>query len=90
MGYTQTYETPLMLFTWALDWAFGEELNEGEVSLADQMRMWEQDELRKMQEERLARFPQGQARIGVIEEQGLDLGRLSEQLRGMGTRVETR
>jgi hypothetical protein len=46
MGYTPTYETPFRLFTWALDWAFGEELNDGEISLSDQMRMWERDELR--------------------------------------------
>jgi hypothetical protein len=39
MGFVQTYETPFGLFRWAMDLAFGEELNDGEVSLADQMRM---------------------------------------------------
>jgi hypothetical protein len=34
-----------------MDWAFGEEMNDSEVSLADQMRLWEQDGLREMQEE---------------------------------------
>jgi hypothetical protein len=51
MGNVHTYEPPFRLFIWAMDWAFGEELNDSEVSLADQMRMWEQDELRKMREE---------------------------------------
>jgi hypothetical protein len=85
----RTYETPFRLFTWALDWAFGEELNDNEVSLADQMRLWEQDELRKIQEEGLNRFPQGRITYGAIEEQGLDLGRLYKDLRGMGAGMHT-
>jgi hypothetical protein len=35
MGFVHTYEAPFRLFTWALDWAFGEDQNESEVSLAD-------------------------------------------------------
>jgi hypothetical protein len=87
MGYTWAYETPFRLFTWAMDWAFGEELSDSEVSLPDQMKMWEQDELRKMQKEGLSHrspFRQGRAMTGTVEEQGLDLGRLYEEWRGMG------
>jgi hypothetical protein len=53
MGNVHPYETPFRLFTCAMDWEFGEELNDSEGSLADQMKMWEQDELRKMQEQGL-------------------------------------
>jgi hypothetical protein len=38
-GFVHAYETPLRLFTWALDWTFGEDQNESEFSLADEMRM---------------------------------------------------
>jgi hypothetical protein len=55
-------------------------LNDNEVSLVDQIRLWEQDELRKMQEEGLSPF----ARWRTVEEQGLDLGKLYEELLGLG------
>jgi hypothetical protein len=51
MGNVIRYETTFREFTWVMDWAFGEELLDGEISLAEKMGMWEQDELRKMQEE---------------------------------------
>jgi hypothetical protein len=87
MGFVHTYETPFRLFTWAMDWAFGEERNDGEVSLADQMKMWEQDKLRKMQEDGLASrspFTQWRTMNGPVEEEGLGLGRLYGELRGLG------
>jgi hypothetical protein len=74
----------------ALDWAFCAELNDNEVPLAEQMRLWEQDELRKMQEEGLSPFTRGRTVNGTVEEQGLDLGRLEDtaglerQSRGLG------
>jgi hypothetical protein len=60
---------------------------DNEVSLADQMKLWEQDELRKMQEDGLSRqspFTQWRTVTGTVEEDGLDLGRLFEELRGLG------
>jgi hypothetical protein len=52
VGFTHTYETPIWFFTWALDWAFGrDQVDEQEIPLEEQLRMWEKDELRKIQEE---------------------------------------
>jgi hypothetical protein len=51
MGNTYRYEPGFRVFTWAMDWAFSEEANNDEIPLAVQMRMWEEDGLRKMQEE---------------------------------------
>jgi hypothetical protein len=51
MGNTFRYEVSFQLFSWEMDWAFDEVANEDEIQLAVQMRMWEEDELRKMQEE---------------------------------------
>jgi hypothetical protein len=48
-GFTQTNELPCQAFTWALDWAF--ERDEHENPLAEQMKLWEQNELRKIREE---------------------------------------
>jgi hypothetical protein len=84
MGFVHTYETPFRLFTWALDWAFGDELNDNEVSLADQMRLWERDELRNMHEEGLRPFTKWRTVPGTLEDRGLDLGRLYGEMRGMG------
>jgi hypothetical protein len=47
MGNIHRYEPAFRVFTWAWDWAFGEETNEDEIPLAVQMRMWEEHELRK-------------------------------------------
>jgi hypothetical protein len=56
-----------------MDWAFGEELNDSEVSLVDQMRMWEQDELRKMQEEGTrSPFTQWRTVNEALRDEGLD------------------
>jgi hypothetical protein len=41
---------PHQVFTWVLG-AFGELEEEQDMSLAGQMRIWEQDELREIQEE---------------------------------------
>jgi hypothetical protein len=84
-GNIHTSETPFRLFIWAMDWAFNEEINDSEVSLADQMRLWEQDELRKMQEEGIrSQFTQWRAMNEEVEEEGLNLGRLYEELRRLG------
>jgi hypothetical protein len=91
MGNTHRYEVPFRLFTWAMDWAFGDEWNDGEVSLADQMRMWEQDELGKMQEEGIRiQFTQWRTRNEEVLEEGLNLGRLYEELRRLGRDGHTR
>jgi hypothetical protein len=51
MGNTFHYEPGYRVLTWAMDWAFSEETDEEEIPLAVQMRLWEEDERRKMQEE---------------------------------------
>jgi hypothetical protein len=84
MRFTQTRETPFRLFTWALDWAFGEDQNERKVSMAEQMRLWEQDELRNVKEEGLSQFARRRTVTGEAEDLGLDFSRLYEELRGMG------
>jgi hypothetical protein len=91
MGNTVTFEPGYRVFTWALDWTFDEAMNEEEIPLAVQMRMWEEDEMRKMQEEGL-RNPLIRWRIRNVEEQdeGLDLGRLYEELRNLGRDRHTR
>jgi hypothetical protein len=50
MGNTLVVEPAFRVFTWAMDWAFDEAMND-EIPLAVQMRLWEEDERRKMQEE---------------------------------------
>jgi hypothetical protein len=52
------------------------------ISLAEQMRLWEQDELHKMQEEGQSPFARGQTVSREVNDHGLDLGRLYEELRG--------
>jgi hypothetical protein len=85
MGNTHTHETPFRLFVWEMDWAFGEEMNDSEVLLADQMRGWEQEQLRKMQEEGiLSPFTQWRTVNEEVEKEGLDLGRLYKELRSLG------
>jgi hypothetical protein len=51
MGNTTRIEPAFRVFTWAIYWAFGEEMNDDEIPLAVQMRLWEEEERRKMQEE---------------------------------------
>jgi hypothetical protein len=91
MGNTVTFEPGYRVFTWALDWAFDEAMNEEEIPLAVLMKMWEEDEMRKMQEEGL-RSPLTHWRTLNVEEQekGLDLNRLYEELRSLGRDRHTR
>jgi hypothetical protein len=91
MGNTFTYEPGYRVFTWAMDWAFNEAINEELVPLAVQMRLWEEDEMRKMQEEG-SRSPFTKWRTGNVEEhdEGLDLGRLYEELKSLGHNRHTR
>jgi hypothetical protein len=91
MGSVVTVEPAFRVFTWAMDWAFDEATNEDEVPLAVQMRLWEEDEMRKMQEEGI-RSPFMQWRTRHVEEpdEGLDLGRLYEELRSLGRNRHTR
>jgi hypothetical protein len=66
MGNTFTYEPAFRVFTWALDWAFDEATNDDEIPLAVQMRMWEEDEMRKMQEEGIrSPFTQWRTRASI-------------------------
>jgi hypothetical protein len=51
MGNVVALEPAFRVFTWAMDWAFVESADEDEIPLAVQMRLWEEDERRKMQEE---------------------------------------
>jgi hypothetical protein len=91
MGNTVTFEPGYRVFTWAMDWAFDEARNEDEIPLAVQMRMWEEDEMLKMQEEGI-RSPFTQWRTLNEEEpnEGLNLGRLYEELRSLGRNRHTR
>jgi hypothetical protein len=89
MGTTTHIAPAFRVFTWALDLAFGEELNDGEIPLAVQMRMWEEGELRKMQEEGI-RSPFTQLRTRNEPDEGLNLGRLYEELRCLGRDRHTR
>jgi hypothetical protein len=91
MGNTVTFEPGYRVFTWALDWAFDEATNDEEIPLAVQMRMWEEDEMRKMQEEsRRSPFIRWQTRNVEEQDEGLDLGRLYEELRNLGRDRHTR
>jgi hypothetical protein len=91
MGNTFTYEPGYMVFTWAMDWAFDEARNEDEIPLAVQMRLWEEDERRKMQEEGIrSPFTQWRARNAGEPDEGLNLGRLNEELRSLGRDRHTR
>jgi hypothetical protein len=91
MGNTVTFEPGYRVFTWAMDWAFDEARNEDEIPLAVQMRLWEEDEMRKMREEGI-RSPFTQWRTLSDEEpdEGLNLGRLYEELRSLGRNRHTR
>jgi hypothetical protein len=91
MGNVVTVERPSRVFTWAMDWAFVESTDEEEIPLAVQMRLWEEDERRKMMEEG-TRSPFTQWRTRNVEEpdEGLNLGRLYEELRSLGRNRHTR
>jgi hypothetical protein len=91
MGNVFTYEPGYRVFTWEMDWAFDEASNDDEIPLAVQMRLWEEDERRKMQEEGI-RSPFTKWRTRNFEEpdEGLDLGRLYEELRSLGRNRHTR
>jgi hypothetical protein len=91
MGNTFTYEPGYRVFTWAMDLAFNEATNEEEIPLAMQMRLWEEDERRKMQEEGIrSPFTQRRARNEEEPDEGLNLGRLLEELRRLGRDRHTR
>jgi hypothetical protein len=91
MGNTTTYEPGYRVFTWAMDWAFDEATNEDEIPLAVQMRLWEEDERRKMKEERTqSSFTQWRTQIVEEPDEGLNLGRLYEELRSLGHNHHTR
>jgi hypothetical protein len=90
MGNTFTYEPGYTVFTWAMDWAF-DEANDDEVPLAVQMRLWEEDEKRKMHEEGIrSPFTQWRTRNKEEPDEGLNLGRLYEELRRLGRDRHTR
>jgi hypothetical protein len=85
MGNTMVIEPEYRMFTWALDLAFDEATNDDEVPLAVQMRLWEEDEMRKMQEEGIrSPFTQWRTRNEDEPDEGLNLGRLYEELRRLG------
>jgi hypothetical protein len=91
MGNTSRIEPTFRVFTWAMDWAFSEEANDDEIPLPVQMRMWEEDELRKMQEEGIrSLFTQWRTRKEEELEEGLNLGRLYEELRRLSRDRHTR
>jgi hypothetical protein len=91
MGNVHRYEPGYRVFTWAMDWAFGEEANDDEIPLAVQMRLWEEDEARKMQEEGIrSPFTQWRTINGEVWEEGSSLGRLYEELRRLGRDRHTR
>jgi hypothetical protein len=74
-----------------MDWAFSEETPDDEIPLAVQMRLWEEDELRKMQEEGIrSPFTQWRTRNENEPDEGLNLGRLYEELRPLGRDRHTR
>jgi hypothetical protein len=76
MGNTYRYDPGYRVFTWAMDWAFDEARNEDEIPLAVQMRLWEEDERRKMQEEGIrSPFTQWRTRNEEEPDEGLNLGR---------------
>jgi hypothetical protein len=91
MGNTVTFEPGYRVFTWAMVWAFDVARNEDEIPLAVQMRLWEEDEMRRMEEEG-GRSPFTQWRTMNVEEQdqGLNLGRLYEELIRLGRNRHTR
>jgi hypothetical protein len=91
MGCVVTVEPAFRVFTWAMDWAFEESTSEEEIPLAVQMRLWEEDEKRKMQEEGIrSPFTKWRARNVEEPDEGLNLGRLYEELRSLGRDRHTR
>jgi hypothetical protein len=50
VGNVDRYEPGFRVFTWAMDWAFGEETNDDEIPLAVQMSLWEEDARGKISE----------------------------------------
>jgi hypothetical protein len=91
MGNVVTVEPAFRVFTWAMDWAFVESADEDEIPLAVQMRLWEEDERMKMQEEGIrGPFTQWRTRNDEEPDEGLDLGRLYEELRNLGCNRHTR
>jgi hypothetical protein len=91
MGNTTRIEPAFRVFTWAMDWASGEETNDDEIPLAVQMKMWEEDELGKMQKDGIrSPFTQWRTRNEEVPDEGLNFGRLYEELRRLGRDRHTR
>jgi hypothetical protein len=91
MGNVVTLEPAFRVFTSAMDWAFVDSADEDEIPLAVQMRLWEEDEMRKMQEEGIrSPFTKWRARNVEEPDESLNLGRLYEELRSLGHSRHTR